>query len=102
MEDLSDLYFRRTKCKDVIGDWQLQGEARSMNFDQHAGLYLLLFVGIVMCILLMFVEHATFKWMVPYWRRKPKNSFWKSLSMMFWSQVRGTHVRLKVDKNDVY
>ena len=56
--------------------------------DQHAGLYLLLVVGIVVCVLLMFAEHAIFKWMVSYWRRKPNKSFWKSPSMMFWSQVR--------------
>ena len=59
-----------------------------MIFDQHAGLYLLLLVGLFVCILLMLLEHATFKYLVPYWRRKPTESFWKSPSMMFWSQVR--------------
>ena len=58
-----------------------------MQFDQHAGLYLLLVIGFFVCVLLLALEHATFKWMVPYWRRKPTNSFWKSLSMIFWSQV---------------
>lgn len=66
----------------------LQGKVAPMVFQQHAGLYLLLVVGIVLCFILIFVEHATFKWMVPFWRSKPGNSFWKSLSMMFWSQVR--------------
>lgn|SRR6218665_3717304 len=87
MDDLRDMYFRRSKCSDQSNDGQLQGEAASMNFDQHAGLYLLLVVGSVACVVLMFLEHATFKWMVPYWRRKPTKSFWKSPSMMFWSQV---------------
>lgn len=87
MEDLMDLFFRRSRCKYQSNDGQLQGEAESMNFDKHAGLYLLLVVGIFLCILLMFVEHAVFKWIVSYWRRKPSKSFWKSPSMMFWSQV---------------
>ena len=87
MEDLKDLYFRRSKCNANINDGQLQGTAEPMNFNQHAGLYLLLLVGIFVCIILMFLEHATFKWLVPYWRGKPSISFWKSYSMMFWSQV---------------
>lgn len=87
MEDLKDLYFRRSKCNANANDGQLQGEAAPMNFNQHAGLYLLLLVGIFVCILLMLLEHATFKWLVPYWRGKPAVSFWKSYSMMFWSQV---------------
>lgn len=86
MDDLRDMYFRRSKCNDHSTDGQLQGEALAMDFDQHAGLYLLLVVGIIACVLLMLVEHETFKWMVPYWRRKPTDSFWKSPSMMFWSQ----------------
>jgi hypothetical protein len=87
MEDLMDLFFRRTRCKDQSNDGQLQGEAASMSFEQHAGLYLLLVVGIFVCVVLMFLEHAVFKWIVSYWRRKPSKSFWKSPSMMFWSQV---------------
>jgi len=87
MDDLRDQYFKRNRCAYQSGSGQLQGKAEPMNFDQHAGLYLLLVVGIVVCILLMFAEHATFKWMVSYWRRKPNKSFWKSPSMMFWSQV---------------
>ena len=87
MEDLKDLYFRRSKCNANMNDGQLQGTALPMNFNQHAGLYLLLLVGIFVCIILMFLEHATFKWLVPYWRGKPSISFWKSYSMMFWSQV---------------
>ena len=88
IEDLKDLYFRRSKCNDNDFDGQLQGEASEMVFEQHAGLYLLLVVGIFVCILLMFLEHATFKWLVPYWRKKPTTSFWKSYKMMFVSQVR--------------
>ena len=87
IEDLQDMYFRRSKCNDNVNDGQLQGEAAPMNFEQHAGLYLLLAVGIFVCIGLMFLEHATFRWLVPYWRKKPLKSFWKSYSMMFWSQV---------------
>jgi len=70
-----------------------------MNFNQHAGLYLLLVVGIVVCVLLMLAEHAIFKWMVSYWRRKPNKSFWKSPSMMFWSQVQRTTQRVQTSAN---
>jgi len=87
IEDLRELFYKRSRCAYHSSDGQLQGEANPMNFDQHAGLYLLLVVGIVVCILLMFAEHAIFKWLVSYWRRKPGKSFWKSPSMMFWSQV---------------
>ena len=90
IEDLQDLYFRRSKCNDNANDGQLQGEAAPMNFNQHAGLYLLLAVGVFVCVGLMFLEHATFRWLVPYWRKKPPKSFWKSYSMMFWSQVSKT------------
>lgn len=34
----------------------------------------------------MLLEHAIFKWMVPYWRSKPPKSLWKTYKMMFWSQ----------------
>ena len=88
IEDLQELYFRRSKCSNNVFDGQLQGEASPMVFNQHAGLYLLLLVGIFVCILLMLLEHATFKWLVPYWRGKPIKSFWKSYSMLFVSQVR--------------
>jgi len=87
-DDLRELFFKRSRCAYHSNDGQLQGKASPMNFDQHAGLYLLLVVGIVVCVLLMFAEHAIFKWLVSYWRRKPNKSFWKSPSMMFWSQVR--------------
>ena len=87
IEELKDRYFRHSHCKSRIKD-ELQGEAERMTLDQQGGQYVLLIVGIVVCIGLVFLEHATFKWLVPYWRKKPDSSFWKSTSMMFWSQVR--------------
>ena len=87
IEQLKEQYFRRSHCKTLIKD-ELQGEAERMTLDQQGGQYVLLIVGIVVCIGLVFLEHATFKWLVPYWRKKPESSFWKSTSMMFWSQVR--------------
>ena len=86
IEELRDRYFRHSHCKTRISD-ELQGEAERMHLDQHAGQYIMLVAGICTCITLMFLEHATFKWLVPYWRQKPAVSFWQSLSMMFWSQV---------------
>jgi hypothetical protein len=87
LEGLQDLYLRRGMCQDAVR--QTQGEATRMVFSQHAGLYLLLGVGIALCAVLLVAEHCVFKWLVPYWRRQPATSVWKSFSMMFWNQVSG-------------
>jgi hypothetical protein len=87
LEGLQDLYLRRGMCQDAVR--QTQGEATRMAFSQHAGLYLLLGVGIALCAVLLIAEHCVFKWLVPYWRRQPATSVWKSFSMMFWNQVSG-------------
>ncbi|XP_075679990.1 LOW QUALITY PROTEIN: uncharacterized protein LOC113796915 [Dermatophagoides pteronyssinus] len=51
-----------------------------------AGVFLMLFIGILVGILILLAEHFTFKYLLPGFRKKPKDCFWKSPNLMFFSQ----------------
>ena len=52
-----------------------------------AGVFLMLTIGILVGIIILLAEHFTFKYLLPGLRKKPKDCFWKSPNLMFFSQV---------------
>ncbi|XP_075590916.1 uncharacterized protein LOC124490664 [Dermatophagoides farinae] len=51
-----------------------------------AGVFLMLTIGILVGIIILLAEHFTFKYLLPGLRKKPKDCFWKSPNLMFFSQ----------------
>ncbi|XP_062571450.1 glutamate receptor ionotropic, NMDA 3A-like [Saccostrea cucullata] len=82
LENLIDIHFDEEKCFNQ----GINEQRFSLNVSHHSGLFALLSIAIVCCILLVLVEHLVFKYLLPICRRRPGDSFWKSLSVMFFSQ----------------
>lgn len=84
LENLIDIHFDEEKCFNQ----GINQQRFSLTVFHHSGLFALLSIAIVCCILLVLVEHLVFKYFLPVCRRRPDDSFWKSLNVMFFSQVR--------------
>jgi hypothetical protein len=52
-----------------------------------AGVFMMLGLGLVVGIMILLSEHFMFKYFLPSLRKKPKDCFWKSPNLMFFSQV---------------
>ena len=48
----------------------------------------MLCVGIIAGVGVLFLEQGVFRWLVPILRRYPGSSIWKSVHLMFFSQVK--------------
>ncbi|XP_071117888.1 glutamate receptor ionotropic, NMDA 3A-like isoform X1 [Haliotis cracherodii] len=82
IDDLIDVHFADAQCfKQRI----TQEESR-LEVQHHAGLFVMMSVGIIIGIIVCFVEHAVYKWLVPRFRASPGDSQWKSSHMLFFSQ----------------
>ena len=53
-----------------------------------AGVFILLFIGILAGCLTLTLEHLVYKYALPKLRHQPKDTIWRSPNMMFFSQVR--------------
>ncbi|XP_052777866.1 glutamate receptor ionotropic, NMDA 3A-like [Mya arenaria] len=82
IEDLIDVHFADSRCYKQ----RIKSEDSQLEEQHHAGSFVMLCVGIVVGICVLFLEHAIFKWCVPKLRRKPGQSLWKSVHVMFFSQ----------------
>ncbi|XP_054162601.1 glutamate receptor ionotropic, NMDA 3A-like [Oppia nitens] len=51
-----------------------------------AGVFLMLFFGLIVGTIILLIEHFFFKYFLPSLRKKPKDCFWKSPNLMFFSQ----------------
>ncbi|KPM11232.1 hypothetical protein QR98_0098020 [Sarcoptes scabiei] len=51
-----------------------------------AGVFVMLSIGIMVGVFILLAEHFTFKYLLPGLRKKPKDCFWKSPNLMFFSQ----------------
>jgi ionotropic glutamate receptor NMDA 3A len=52
-----------------------------------AGVFLMLFLGILVGVVILVLEHLVFKYYLPKLRSKPNTSMWKNRNLMFLSQV---------------
>ena len=61
---------------------------QALEINTVAGVFLMLFLGILIGIIILILEHLVFKYYLPGLRQKPKESIWKNRNLMFLSQVR--------------
>ena len=52
-----------------------------------AGVFMMLGFGMIIGCMILGLEHVAFKYYLPSLRKKPKDSFWRSLNLMLFSQV---------------
>ena len=83
LDELYSKWFnRRVKCISKPSEQKI-----SIGVDQYKGVFLLLALGVATATLVLFVEQILYKWTIPFLRKQSKESFWKSLKLMFISQV---------------
>ncbi|XP_052828388.1 glutamate receptor ionotropic, NMDA 3A isoform X2 [Octopus bimaculoides] len=82
IEDLIEVHFADAQCYQQ----RMTQEESQLEVQHHAGLFVLLTVGILLGIIVLLLEHAAFKVLVPYFRATPGNSCWRSSHVMFLSQ----------------
>lgn len=58
-----------------------------IDVDQYKGVFIFVFIGMCAAVIVLFFEQALYKWTIPFLRNKPRKSEWKSLKLMFISQV---------------
>lgn len=83
IEDLVDVHFADSRCYKQ----RIKQEDSRLEVTHHAGSFVMLCVGIIVGVGILFLEHAVFKWLVPRFRNMPGQSVWKSVHVMFFSQV---------------
>jgi hypothetical protein len=59
----------------------------SFSIKHLAGIFVMISAGVIVSLVLLTLEHVVFKYTIPYLRRKPPKSAWKSIKLMFFSQV---------------
>lgn len=84
IDDLIDVHFADAECYKQ----RITSEESRLEVLHHAGLFVMLSVGIILGIMLVFVEHFVYRYLVPKFRRKSSKSCVKSSHLMFFSQVR--------------
>ncbi len=73
---------KRVTCNRKPGDDKIR-----IDLQQYKGVFLYVLIGIGLAVVVLFFEQALYKWTIPYLRNKPRKSEWKSLKLMFISQV---------------
>ncbi|CAG5122084.1 unnamed protein product, partial [Candidula unifasciata] len=82
IDDLIDVHFADAHCiKKRISE-----EDSQLEVTHHAGLFVMLCVGIGIGVLVLLLEHVIYKFLVPYIRKSPASSRWRSIHLMFVSQ----------------
>jgi ionotropic glutamate receptor NMDA 3A len=83
LDELYNKWFnKRVKCNKKGSDDKIR-----IDVDQYKGVWAYLGIGILAAVVVLFLEQALYKWTIPFLRSKPKISNWKSLKLMFISQV---------------
>lgn len=62
-------------------------QPKPLGVDAVIGVFILLGMGMIMGLLILFLEHLFFRYSLPHLREKPKDSIWRSRNIMFFSQV---------------
>ncbi|XP_025162412.1 uncharacterized protein LOC105189093 [Harpegnathos saltator] len=61
-------------------------QPRPLRVASVAGVFWLIFMGLMLGLIILMGEHLFYKYMLPRLRRKPQDSVWRSLHVMFFSQ----------------
>ncbi|RUS80206.1 hypothetical protein EGW08_012031 [Elysia chlorotica] len=82
IDDLIDVHFADAHCfKRRISE-----EDSQLEVTHHAGLFVMMCVGVGVGVLVLLLEHLIYKFLVPYIRNCPRDSRWRSTHLMFLSQ----------------
>nr|XP_042897116.1 glutamate receptor ionotropic, NMDA 3A-like [Parasteatoda tepidariorum] len=57
-----------------------------LSVEAVAGVFIMLLVGVGVGVVILALEHIIFKYALPILRKKPKDCFWRSPNLMFFSQ----------------
>ncbi len=83
LDELYNKWFnKRVRCISKPSDNKIR-----IGVDQYKGVFLYLGIGMISAIVVSFLEQVLYKWTIPFLRSKPLESTWKSLKLMFISQV---------------
>ena len=83
IEDLIDVHFADSNCYKQ----RIKEEDSRLEVLHHAGSFTMLCVGIIVGVGILLLEQAVFRVVVPALRKRPGHSIWKSVHLMFFSQV---------------
>ena len=61
---------------------------KPLSIRSVAGVFIMLGIGLLLGVLILLIEHIVFKYVLPKLRKMPKETYWKSPNLMFFSQVR--------------
>jgi len=60
---------------------------QALGVDAVAGMIIMLGFAIGIGVAILFCEHAVYKHALPYFRKQPRGTIWRSPNLMFFSQV---------------
>lgn len=83
LDQLHRKWYGRIHCMDSSA----LTKPKPLTVKAVAGVFLMLFFGLVIGSFILLIEHFVFKYILPSLRKKPKECFWKSPNLMFFSQV---------------
>lgn len=77
--------YERVPC--LEDNWNNLNKPSPLGIRSVAGVFIMLGCGLFAGILILMFEHLFYKYLLPKIRIKPKDCFWKSPNLMFFSQV---------------
>lgn len=77
--------FFKLQCME--NSWDSLNKPNPLGVKALSGLFILLGCGLLVAIVLLIFEHAFYKYLLPSLRNKPRENFWRSRRVMFFSQV---------------
>lgn len=83
VENIYRKYTPKRECKDTNN---VNGP--QYGLEHTGGLFIMLVCAILLALLLLGLEHSVYRCFVPYVRKKPSNSRWKSRNLEYVNQVR--------------
>ncbi|GFR79493.1 glutamate [NMDA] receptor subunit 3A [Elysia marginata] len=81
IQELAAKYLSRPRCENF-----LIGTAKPYGLEHTGGLFIILLSAVVLSVMFLILEHLAYKYLVPWLRRQPIESFWKRESFAFISQ----------------
>ncbi|XP_071119243.1 glutamate receptor ionotropic, NMDA 3A-like [Haliotis cracherodii] len=91
IQDLSRKYLSRPNCEGLLAN-----SAVKYGLEHTGGLFIILSSTLVLSVLLVCLEHCAYRYIVPWIRRQPATSWWKTEGLAFISQRLHRVVRSEV------
>lgn len=85
LDQLQRKWYGRVPClEDSLNNLN---KPNPLSIRAVAGVFIMLGCGFIVGILILIIEHVVFKYSLPNLREMPKDCFWKTPNLMFFSQV---------------